>query len=177
MKAAAHSILLSEQQIQDRVAEMAQEISRDYRGRALIVIGVLKGSFIFVADLIRKIDPSVLMELDFISVASYGSSTTSSGEVRLIRDVQISIEGKDVLIVEDIIDSGRTLTYVMPLLTGRNARSVKIATLLEKPENRSFSGEVHYVGFRIPNAFVVGYGLDYAGHYRNLPDIRILDET
>lgn len=177
MKAAAHSILLSEQQIQDRVAQMAQQISHDYRDGTLIVIGVLKGSFMFVADLVRKIDPSIPVELDFLSVASYGSSTTSSGEVRLRKDIEIAIEGKDVLVVEDIVDTGSTLTYVMPLVIGRKARSVKIATLLEKPENRSFSGELHYVGFQIPNAFVIGYGLDYGERYRNLPDIRVLDEA
>ena len=177
MKAAAHSVLLSEAQIQDRIAEMGRQISSDYAGGALTIVGILKGSFIFVADLIRRIAPSIPVEVDFISVASYGRSTTSSGTVRLVKDIEVEIEGKDVLIVEDIVDSGRTLTYVTPLLAGRGARSVRIAALLEKPENRGYSGELHYVGFQIPNAFVVGYGLDYAERYRNLPDIRVLDET
>jgi hypoxanthine phosphoribosyltransferase len=176
MKAAANSTLLSHQQIQNRVAEMGRQISDDYRGRAISVIGILKGSFIFVADLIRQIDPTIPVEVDFIGVSSYGNSTSSSGVVRVVQDIEIAIADKDVLLVEDIIDSGRTLTRVMELLNGRGARSVRVAALLEKPEPQ-YSGELHYIGFRIPNSFVVGYGLDYAGRYRNLPEIRVLDEA
>jgi hypoxanthine phosphoribosyltransferase len=177
MKAAANSVLLSQTEIQARVAEIAREISQDYAGRPLTVIGVLKGSFIFVADLVRQIDPSILIEIDFIATSSYGSSTTSSGEVRIVRDVGVPVEGKDLLVVEDIVDSGRTLTHVIALLSSRGARSVRIATLLEKPDSSKYCGDLHYVGFRIPSRFVVGYGLDYAEHYRNLSEIRILDES
>ena len=177
MRAATKSVLISQQQIQNRVAEMGREISRDYTGKALTVIGVLKGSFMFVADLIRQIDPAIPVEVDFISASSYGNSTLSSGEVRIVKDIGIRIEGKDVLLIEDIVDSGRTLSQVKTNLAGRGARSVRIAALLEKPESRKYSGDLHYVGFRIPNHFVVGYGLDYAERYRNLSEIRVLDET
>jgi hypoxanthine phosphoribosyltransferase len=156
MKAAANSVLLSQKEIQARVAEIGREISRDYAGRPLTAIPI---------------------EIDFIATSSYGSSTSSSGEVRIVRDVGVPVEGKDLLVVEDIVDSGRTLTHVIALLSSRGASSVRIATLLEKPDSSKYCGDLHYVGFRIPSRFVVGYGLDYAEHYRNLAEIRILDET
>jgi hypoxanthine phosphoribosyltransferase len=177
MNAAATSVLLSNAQIQARVAEMGREISRDYASRELTVIGILKGSFIFVSDLVRQIDPAIPMEVDFISASSYGDGTTSSGEVRIGYDLRLPIEGKELLLVEDIVDSGRTLTHVMEMLSDRGARSIRIAALLEKPDSRKFSGDLHYVGFRIPSRFVVGYGLDYAERYRNLAEIRVLDES
>jgi hypoxanthine phosphoribosyltransferase len=174
---ASQTVFLSQQQIQTRVAEMAREISRDYVNRPLTVVGILKGSFMFVADLVRQIDPAIPIEIDFISASSYGSSTSSSGEVRILHDVGIPVEGKDLLVVEDIVDSGRTLTHVLSILSARGARSIRIAALLEKPDSSKFLGDLHYVGFRIPGRFVVGYGLDYAERYRNLPEIRILNET
>jgi hypoxanthine phosphoribosyltransferase len=175
MKAAGSSVLLSHEKIQSRVAEMGSQISQDYRGRSLTVIGILKGSFIFVADLVRQIDPSIPVEVDFMSVSSYGDGTSSSGKIRVLKDVDVIIQNRDILLVEDIVDTGLTLTHVHSIVTARQARSVRVAALLEKPESRKYEGVVDYVGFQIPNRFVVGYGLDHAQHYRNLSDIRVLD--
>jgi hypoxanthine phosphoribosyltransferase len=168
--------LLTADQIRQRIAEMGRQISVDYRDRAVTVVGILKGSFIFVADLIRAIDASIPVEVDFITVSSYGSGTTSSGEIRIRKDVDVPLAGKDVLLVEDILDSGRTLARVREFLGTRGTNSIRVAVLLEKPAARRFAGTPEYAGFQIPDRFVVGYGLDHAEHYRNLRDVCILDE-
>ncbi|MGI5912723.1 MAG: hypoxanthine phosphoribosyltransferase [Syntrophomonadaceae bacterium] len=165
-------ILYSKQQIYTRVKEMGQQISRDYQGRDLLVIGVLKGAFIFMADLIREIN--LPLELDFISVSSYGASTVSSGEVRITKDLDYSIEGKSVLIVEDIVDTGLTLKYIQEIFKQRRPESVNICCLLDKPSRRRSSVVPQYVGFTIDDYFIVGYGLDYAGKYRNYPAVCVL---
>ncbi|MGS0765391.1 hypoxanthine phosphoribosyltransferase [Syntrophomonas curvata] len=165
-------ILYSQEQISARVKELGLRISRDYRGEELLVIGVLKGAFVFMADLVREID--LLLELDFISVSSYGASTISSGEVRIIKDLDYSLEGKNVLLVEDIIDTGLTLNYIKEIFKKRNPRSVKICCLLDKPSRRKSPIRAEYAGFSIEDHFVVGYGLDYAGKYRNYPAVCIL---
>ena len=175
MKAAAGPVLISDLEIQRRVVELGARISDDYRGRAITVIGILKGSFIFIADLIRKIDPAIPIELEFMAVSSYGNGTTSSGELRIGQDIEASIEGKDLLIVEDIVDSGLTIARVRDLLASRGAASIRIAALLEKETGRRHPLTLDYVGFKIPDRFVVGYGLDFAQRYRNLKEIRILD--
>jgi hypoxanthine phosphoribosyltransferase len=138
------------------------------------VVGILKGSFVFLADLIRAISPEIPVEVDFMSVSSYGDATTTSGTVHIEKDVGIRIEGKDVLIVEDIVDTGLTLLHVYNILSGRGPRTLRVATLLEKPGNSRYEGPLDYVGFKIPNHFVVGFGLDYAQRFRNLPEIRML---
>ena len=153
---------------------MASRISEDYRGSTLTVVGILKGSFIFIADLIRQIDPSIAIEVEFMTVSSYGDATTSSGLVRVEQDTQAPLQGKEVLLVEDIVDSGLTITAVRDLLAAKNPRSLRIATLLEKRTKAGHSLELDYVGFQIPNVFVVGYGLDVAQRYRNLKEIRVL---
>jgi hypoxanthine phosphoribosyltransferase len=168
-------ILLSENQIQNRVAEMATMISTDYRDSRLTIVGILKGSFVFVADLIRHIDASIPLEVDFITVSSYGGGTASSGEIRIRKDVDVPLAGKDVMLVEDIVDSGRTLSRVRDFIATRGTRSIRVATLLEKPAARKYAGTLDYVGFQIPDQFVVGYGLDHAENFRNLKDIRVLD--
>lgn len=165
-------ILYSQEQISTRVKELGRQISRDYQGEDLLVIGVLKGAFVFMADLIREID--LPLELDFISVSSYGASTISSGEVRIIKDLDYSVEGKSVLLVEDIIDTGLTLNYIKEIFKKRNPHSVKICCLLDKPSRRKSSVRAEYAGFSIEDHFVVGYGLDYAGKYRNYPAVCIL---
>jgi len=165
-------ILYSQEQISARVKELGLRISRDYRGEELLVIGVLKGAFVFMADLVREID--LPLELDFISVSSYGASTISSGEVRIIKDLDYSLEGKNVLLVEDIIDTGLTLNYIKEIFKKRNPRSVKICCLLDKPSRRKSPIRAEYAGFSIEDHFVVGYGLDYAGKYRNYPAVCIL---
>ena len=166
-------VLLSAEKIADRVRELGAEIDADYDG-PIHLIGILKGAIMFHADLARSITRPV--RLDFIGISSYGRGKTSSGEVRLTRDLDTSIEGMDVLIVEDIVDSGVTLSYLTQVLQQRKPRSVRIATLLDKPDRRLRTVEVKYVGFRIPDEFVVGYGLDYAEDYRNLPDVCVLEE-
>ena len=167
-------VLISAGQIQQRVRELAAQIEADYPAGPLYLISVLKGAFVFVADLARALTrPSVRIE--FMAIASYGSGKTSSGQVKVTRDLDVNIEGHDVLIVEDIIDSGVTLSYLKRLLQQRNPRSLEIVTLLDKPERRVQPVQVKYVGFQIPDEFVVGYGLDYAEDYRNLRDIRVLD--
>jgi hypoxanthine phosphoribosyltransferase len=176
MKAAASTVLITEQQIRDRIAQLGRQISADFAGRTVTLVGILKGSFVFLADLIRAISPELPIEVDFISVSSYGDATTTSGTVHIEKDVGISIEGKDVIIVEDIVDTGLTLLHVHNIFSARGARSLRVAALLEKPGNSRYDRPLDYVGFRIANKFVVGFGLDYAQRYRNLRDIRVLDE-
>jgi hypoxanthine phosphoribosyltransferase len=153
--------------LQDRVRELGAEVTRDYAGRELLLMGVLKGAVFFLADLMRHIE--VPCELDFMAVSSYGSLTASSGVVRILKDLDAPIEGKDVLIVEDIVDSGLTLNYLLRNLRGRNPRSLEVCALLVKPGRRKVDLPIRYVGFEIPNLYVVGYGLDLAQRYRNLP--------
>jgi hypoxanthine phosphoribosyltransferase len=164
--------LVSAEDLQRRVAELGEEISRDYAGRSLLLVGVLKGAVFFLSDLMRFIE--IPVEVDFMAVASYGSATDSSGVVRILKDLDAAIEGRDVLIVEDIVDSGLTLQYLMRNLGSRNPRSLEVCALLTKPERRKVDLPTRYVGFEIPNRFVVGYGLDYAERYRNLPFVAAL---
>ncbi len=166
------TVLLDSETIQRRVHELGSEITRDYRDRNPHLIVILKGACIFFSDLIRSIDVGV--STDFIAVGSYGSSTESIGAVRFLKDLDDSIEGKEVLVVEDILDTGLTLHYLLQNLESRNPRSLKVVVLLNKPDRRKIRVPVHYVGFEIPDRFVVGYGLDYNQRYRNLPDIRVL---
>jgi hypoxanthine phosphoribosyltransferase len=167
-------ILVSEEDLQKRVAELGVEISRDYEGRDLIMVGILKGAVLFLADLMRHL--TVSSELDFMAVSSYGSSTDSSGVVRILKDLEAPIEGRDVLIVEDIIDSGLTLHYLLKNLKARNPGSLEVCSLLTKPERRRVEDPIRYVGFEIPNRFAIGYGLDYKQRFRNLPFVAALDE-
>src|SRR5215468_3651561 len=176
MKGALGTVLITEDQIRQRIAEIGQQISKDYAGRTVTFVGILKGSFIFLADLIRSVSHEIPVEVDFMSVSSYGDSTTTSGTVHIEKDLGISIDGKDIIIVEDIVDSGLTLLHVYNILSARGARSLRVATLLEKPGNSKYDRPLEYVGFQIPNKFVVGFGLDFAQRYRNLSDIRVLDE-
>jgi hypoxanthine phosphoribosyltransferase len=176
MKRVLGNVLVSQDQIQRRIGELGREISRDYAGKSLTIVAILKGSFIFVADLIRQVNPEILVEIDFMSVSSYGDGTSSSGTIVINKDAEVQIDGRDVIIVEDIVDTGLTLSHVYRILSDRGAQSLRTATLLEKPGNSRYERKLDYVGFQIPNSFVVGYGLDYAQHYRNLPDIRVLDE-
>ena len=169
-------VLITEEEIRKRITDLAQQISTDYYGRAVTVVAILKGSFVFLADLIRAISPEIPMEVDFMSVSSYGDATTTSGTVHIEKDLGISVDGKDVIIIEDIVDTGLTLFHVYNILSARGARSLRVATLLQKPGNSKYDRPLDYVGFQIPNKFVVGFGLDYAQRYRNLPDIRVLDE-
>ena len=166
------SILLTEEQLQKRIREMGQEISRDYADRNPIFIGVLKGCFMFMADLVRNVD--VPCSIDFMAVSSYGNSTTTTGAVKITKDLREDIEGRDVVIVEDILDSGVTLHYLTGFLQNRRPASITIATLLDKPARRKAEVYAKYAGFEVPDAFVVGYGLDYAEKYRNLPYLGIL---
>jgi len=168
-------ILYSEEEIQQMVRELGKQISKDYSERNLLVICVLKGAFIFMADLVKTID--IPLELDFMAVSSYGQSTKSSGVVKIVKDLDVSVEGRNVLIVEDIIDSGLTLSYLIDVLERRNALSVSVVALCDKPGRRTVDLQPDYKGFTLPDAFVVGYGLDYAQKYRNLPYIGILKES
>ncbi|MBO2945961.1 hypoxanthine phosphoribosyltransferase [Paenibacillus sp. F411] len=165
-------VLISEEELQAKIKELGQKLSSEYEGRDPLVICVLKGAFIFMADLVKNI--TVPIELDFMAVSSYGASTKSSGVVKIIKDLDQSVEGRDVLIVEDIIDSGLTLSYLIKLLEDRKAKTVSVVTLFDKPSGRTVELTADYTGFVIPDAFIVGYGLDYAEHYRNLPYIGIL---
>lgn len=165
-------VLFSEEQLEQRVCELAAQIDRDYAGKEPLLVSVLRGSFVFMADLVRHI--TLPCTVDFMAVSSYGSGTTSSGQVKIIKDLSEQIEGKDVIVVEDILDSGNTLSYLLKLLEARHPASIRLCTLLDKPERRKKPVQVHYSGFTIPDAFVVGYGLDYAEHYRNLPYIGVL---
>ena len=165
-------VLISEEEIQQAVADLGKQLTEDYQDRFPLVICVLKGAMPFMSDLIKKMD--TYLEIDFMAVSSYGKNTVSSGEVKIIKDLDASVEGRDILIVEDIIDSGLTLSYLAELLRHRKANSVKIVTLLDKPSGRKIDIHADYVGFDVPDAFVVGYGLDYAERYRNLPYIGVL---
>lgn len=165
-------ILITEEEIKTKVKEMGKQISKDYAQKNLMLISVLKGAVVFLADLMREI--TIHTEVDFMAVSSYGKSTKTSGIVRIIKDLDINLEGYDVLIVEDILDSGTTLSYLTKVLKTRNPMSLKIATLLNKPERRVQNIQPDYCGFNIPDEFVIGYGLDYAGKYRNLPYIGVL---
>jgi hypoxanthine phosphoribosyltransferase len=173
MSGSAERILISADQIQQRIHELAAHIEADYSDGPLYVVSVLKGAFIFVADLVRAFK-RVSVRIEFMGISSYGNQKTSSGQVKVTRDLDVNIEGQHVLIVEDIIDSGVTLSYLKRLLEQRNPKSLAIATLLDKPERRITPVDVKYIGFQIPDEFVVGYGLDYAEDYRNLCDIRVL---
>ncbi|ROR72465.1 hypoxanthine phosphoribosyltransferase [Bogoriella caseilytica] len=165
-------VLISESEIQDKLAELAAEIDRDYAGKELLLIGVLKGAVMVMADLSRKLHTDASM--DWMAVSSYGSGTKSSGVVRILKDLDADLTGKHVLIVEDIIDSGLTLSWLVDNLRSRGPASVNVATLLRKPEAAKVQVDVRYVGFDIPKAFVVGYGLDYAERYRHLPFVATL---
>jgi hypoxanthine phosphoribosyltransferase len=167
-------VMISEQEIKDKVKELGKMITEDYKGKDLVVICVLKGAIMFVSDLIKEI--KVPLAIDFMAVSSYGNSTKSSGVVKIIKDLDDSIEGKDVLIVEDIIDSGLTLAYLLDNLESRDPNSIEICTLLDKPTGRKTDVDTKYVGFEIKDEFVVGYGLDYAEKYRNVPHIFVLKE-
>lgn len=166
------SVLISAEQLQTRIAELAQEIRADYSDNVHI-IAVLKGAFMFMSDLVRHLDGSV--SLDFMAVSSYAKGTTSSGEVRLVKDLDTALDGKDVLIVEDIVDTGLTLTYLQDILQARNPRTLRTACLLSKPSRRKVDVKVEYVGFTIEDHFVVGYGLDYEEQFRNLPYIGLIE--
>ncbi|WP_338471290.1 hypoxanthine phosphoribosyltransferase [Niallia sp. XMNu-256] len=172
MKNDIERILISEEEIQKKVTELAEQLTNDYQDRFPLAIGILKGATLFMGDLLKRMD--TYLEMDFMDVSSYGKSTVSSGEVKIIKDLDASVEGRDILIIEDIIDSGLTLSYLVELFHYRKAKSVKIVTLLDKPTGRKADIQADYVGFSVPNAFVVGYGLDYAERYRNLPYIGVL---
>lgn len=165
-------VLYSEETIQAKVRELGEQLSRDFEGRNPLVICVLKGAFIFISDLVKNM--SIPLEIDFMAVSSYGASTKSSGVVRILKDLDAPVEGRDVIIVEDIIDSGLTLSYLIDVLERRNAKSVTVVALFDKPGRRTVELEPDYKGFTIPDAFVVGYGLDYAEKYRNLPFVGVL---
>ena len=167
-------ILIAEEVLQAKIAELGAKITRDYKDKDLILICVLKGAAIFVSDLMRKID--LALDIDFMAISSYGTNTQSSGVVRILKDLNASIENRHVLIVEDIIDSGLTLSYLVENLKSRGPASVEICTILDKPDRRTIDLEIKYTGFQVPDEFVVGYGLDYAEKYRNLPYIAILKE-
>ncbi len=165
-------ILIDEDELQRRIADLGEEISADYRGRDLLLLGVLKGAVFFMSDLMRRL--TIPCEIDFMAISSYGASTDSSGVVRILKDLDINIEGRHVLVVEDIIDSGLTLSYLMRMLESREPASLEICALLTKPERREIDVDVRYTGFEIPNRFVIGYGLDFAERYRNLPYVAVL---
>ncbi len=167
-------VLISDIEIQKRTAEIGAQITKDYKDGDLILIGILKGAFIFVADLARSIHRPVRM--DFMGISSYGKGTSTSGEVKVTKDLDASIEGANIIIVEDIVDTGVTLSYLVGLLHNRKPRSIRIAALLDKPDRRLRPVQVAYTGFTIPDEFVVGYGLDYAEDYRGLKDICVLSE-
>jgi hypoxanthine phosphoribosyltransferase len=167
-------ILIDQERLSERIAQLGDEISNDYAGRELLLIGVLKGAVFFMADLMRRI--RVPTEVDFMAISSYGASTDSSGVVRILKDLDINIEGRDVLVVEDIIDSGLTLSYLMRNLEAREPASLEVCALLTKPGRREIDVPVRYVGFEIPNRFVIGYGLDFAERYRNLPYVAVLTD-
>ncbi|MBA3766990.1 MAG: hypoxanthine phosphoribosyltransferase [Acidobacteria bacterium] len=166
--------LFSSEQIQTRISELGVEIARDYAGRNPLLIVVLKGAVVFGSDLLRAID--LRLGLEFMAISSYGSAMRTSGEVRIVKDLDVPIEGRDILVVEDIVDTGLTLTYLMANLRARGALSVKLVALLDKFERREREVEIDYLGFKIPDAFVVGYGLDFAERYRNLPYIAVLKD-
>ncbi|HSP21572.1 MAG TPA: hypoxanthine phosphoribosyltransferase [Planococcus sp. (in: firmicutes)] len=165
-------ILITEESLQEKARELGAILTRDYQDKYPLAIGVLKGAMPFMGDLMKRIDGYV--EMDFMDVSSYGNATVSSGEVKIVKDLNASVEGRDLLIIEDIIDSGLTLSYLVDLFKYRKANSIKIVTLLDKPSGRKVDLKADYIGFEVPDAFVVGYGLDYAEKYRNLPYIGVL---
>jgi hypoxanthine phosphoribosyltransferase len=165
-------ILIEEERLQERIRELGREISADYEGRELLLVGVLKGAVFFMADLMRSV--TAPCEIDFMAISSYGASTDSSGVVRILKDLDINIEGRHVLVVEDIIDSGLTLSYLLRSLEAREPATLEICALLTKPSRREIEVPVRYIGFEIPNKFVIGYGLDFAERYRNLPYVGVL---
>lgn len=165
-------VLLSEDEIREKVRELGSKITADYKNSNLMLVTVLKGAVVFLADLMRQID--VPAEIDFMVVSSYGSGVKSSGVVKIVKDLDVPLAGKDILIVEDILDSGLTLSYIKELLESRGPRSIRIATLLDKPSRRKVDLQADYIGFSVPDEFVIGYGLDYDEKYRNLPYIGIL---
>ena len=166
--------LISAEDIQARIAELGLEITRDYADRNPLLIGVLKGACLFLSDLMRAVD--LRLGVEFMAISSYGAAMRSSGEVRIVKDLDVPIEGRDILVVEDIVDTGLTLSYLLANLRSRGATSVKLAALLDKPERRQREVEINYRGFSIPDEFVVGYGLDFAERYRNLPYIAVLKD-
>lgn len=168
-------ILFTEEQIQTRIKEIAAQIDKDYAGETPVVVGILKGCFMFFADLVRQMKTNI--EIDFMSISSYGNNTKSSGEVKMIKDLDRTIEGRHVIIIEDIIDTGYTLKYLMTTLSARNPESIKLCTLLDKKSRREVDVKPDYVCFDVGDEFVVGYGLDYAQLYRNLPVIGVLKES
>ena len=174
LERAVGEVLIDEDALSSRVAELGAEVSVDYEGRDLLLIGVLKGAVFFMADLMRH--NAVPCEVDFMAISSYGDSTDSSGIVRILKDLDINIEGRDVLVVEDIIDSGLTLSYLMRNLESREPASLEVCALMTKPDRREIDVPVRYIGFEIPNRFVVGYGLDFGERYRNLPYVAVLSE-
>ena len=166
-------VVITEEQLRTRIAEMGEEIGRDYAGQNPILVGVLQGAFLFMADLIRAIP--IDLTTDFIGLSSYGSGTNSSGQVRLVSDLSMSVENRDVLIVEDIVDTGLTLAYLKRNLEARHPRSVRVCVLADKVERRQIEVPVDYVGFTVPNVYVVGYGFDYGGVFRNVPYVAVLE--
>ena len=172
MKEDILQILYTEEQIQDKVRELGQQISKDYAGKTPLLVSVLKGSFVFMADLVRNID--IPCTIDFMAVSSYGSGTKTTGEVKIIKDLDQRLDGKDVIVVEDILDSGVTLSYLLEILKARGAKSLTLCTFLDKPERRKRPVQVQYSGYTVPDEFIVGYGLDYDEKYRNLPYLGIL---
>lgn len=166
------SVLLSESQLQEMVAQLGRRISEDYRGKNLLMVSILKGSVVFMSDLMRHI--TIPCRIDFMSVSSYGSGVKTSGIVKIVKDLDIPLGGYDLLVVEDILDSGMTLQYILELLQARGPASIKLCTLLDKPERRKVDIKADYVGYQVPDEFVVGYGLDYDEKYRNLPYVGIL---
>ena len=168
-------ILVQQDDLAHRVKVLGEQISAEYENRSLLLVGVLKGAFFFLSDLMRELD--VPCEVDFMAVASYGSSTDSSGVVRILKDLDVSIEGRDVLIVEDIVDSGLTLSYLLRTLNAREPASLEVCALLTKPDRREVDLPIRYVGFEIPNRFVIGYGLDHAERFRNLPYVAALNDV
>ncbi len=172
MKQDIEKVLISEEELQEKIKELGKTLTEEYQDRFPLAIGILKGAMPFMGDLLKRID--TYLEMDFMDVSSYGNSTVSSGEVKILKDLDTSVEGRDILIIEDIIDSGLTLSYIVELFRYRKAKSIKICTLLDKPTGRKAAIEADYVGFIVPDEFVVGYGLDYAEKYRNLPYIGVL---
>jgi hypoxanthine phosphoribosyltransferase len=168
-------ILLSKEELDEAVKRLGRQISEDYRERNLLLVSVLKGSVVFMADLMRAID--IPCRIDFMCVSSYGSGTKTSGTVRILKDLDIDIEGYDLLLVEDILDSGKTLSYITEILLARNPKSIRICTLLDKPDRRQVDLTAEYTGYTIPDEFVVGYGLDYDEKYRNLPFVGVLKRS
>jgi hypoxanthine phosphoribosyltransferase len=174
LESAVGEVLIDTDALSARIAELGTEISSDYGGRDLLLIGVLKGAVFFMADLMRKL--TIPCEVDFMAISSYGASTDSSGVVRILKDLDINIEGRHVLVVEDIIDSGLTLSYLMRNLESREPATLEVCALLTKPDRREMEVPVRYIGFEIPNRFVIGYGLDFGERYRNLPYVAVLSD-